>query len=199
MSLGAGVLYPALLFAVAAVELAVATLVWVRRSNRPGAELFARMMLALGQWAFFYALELWPGTLAAKIVWAKLQYPAIVSAPVLWFLTTRAIARREMESASVWQYLVLAIIPVITILLAWTNEWHGLIWSATTLEPFGTMQILRIEHGLWFWVHVGYSYVMLAAGSLLLARHFMRSWSLYRWQALTLLGGALIPWAGNVY
>ena len=57
------------------------------------------------------------------------------------------------------------VVPVISLGLAFTNEWHGLIWSSVTPSPAGENLVIY-GHGAWFWFGViGYSYLMLLSAT----------------------------------
>ena len=53
-------------------------------------------------------------------------------------------------------------------LLAATTEGHGLIWSSVALDATAPFLALTVGHGVWFWIHTAYSYVLLLLGTLLL-------------------------------
>lgn len=36
------------------------------------------------------------------------------------------------------------------------NEWHGLIWTALTADSLPGLNVLRYNHGPWYWVWVAY-------------------------------------------
>jgi PAS domain S-box-containing protein len=92
-------------------------------------------------------------------------------------------------------WLLLWPIPLITLILAWTNDWHRLIW--TGFVP-AAENLLIYQHGAWFWVAVVYDYALLGAGTLLLIRTFLRSRGPYRQQNGVILLGAFLPLAWNV-
>jgi PAS domain S-box-containing protein len=87
---------------------------------------------------------------------------------------------------------------VVTLLLAWTNDAHGLMWSDIKLDSSGLFPTLALTYGAWWYVHVAYSYLMVFLGTLLLLRELVRSSHLYRAQIGALLIAALTPWAGNM-
>ncbi len=91
---------------------------------------------------------------------------------------------------------LLSALPLVTLLLAWTNEAHGLIWSSRLSEG-GPFPALEVDHGAWFWVHWSYSYLLLLVGTILLVSMLTRSPNLYRKQNLALLVAVSVPWVGN--
>ena len=113
------------LFVSASISLLLAVLAWRRRPT-PGAATMAVLMLAMVFWSLTYALELLSANLTAKLFWIKGEYLAIVSIPVLWVVFVLQYSGRE-HLLTRHNLLLLGIIPVMTVLLLWTNPYHGLI------------------------------------------------------------------------
>jgi PAS domain S-box-containing protein len=158
---------------------------------------FALLMLAVSVWSLSYALELSNDSLSGKLFWSKVEYLGITTIPALWLAFALQYTGRERWLTRRNRFL-LAIEPIVTLLLVWTNEFHGLIWQSTKLDTSGSFAMLDIKlYGAFFWVHVAYSYVVLALGTWLLALAFIKSSRLYRRQVAILLVGLLAPWVGN--
>jgi PAS domain-containing protein len=153
-------------------------------------------MAAIAMWSLGYTLELASTELPVKVFWAKMQYLGIVSVPTAWLAFALQYTNRE-GWLSRRNLALLAIEPLVTLLLAWTNEHHGLIWSAVRLNSSGSFSVLDSSYGAGFWGHTAYSYLVLLFGTLLIALAFVRSLPMYRGQTSTLLLGALVPWVGN--
>jgi PAS domain-containing protein len=157
---------------------------------------FALLMLAVAEWSLGYTFELVADSLSAKLLWAKVQYLGIVSVPLLWFVFAwQYVERHQWLTRN--RLLLLSIVPTTTFLFVWTNEFHGLIWQQTLLAQSGSLTILEVSYGIWFWVHSIYSYLLLLIGSIILLQAFGRFSSAYRWQVIILLLGPLAPWIGN--
>jgi PAS domain S-box-containing protein len=90
------------------------------------------------------------------------------------------------------------LIPAITLVLVWTNESHGLIWSQVSQKNGGGFYLLSLEHGLAFWVWTAYSYLCLLLGSFILIRRAISSPPELKPQSYILVLGAGITWVGNV-
>lgn len=148
-------------------------------------------------WTLGYAFELSSITLATTIFWGKVQYIGIAIVPVAWLLFALRYTQRVPANAHTI-VLLLGIIPTITIVLIWTNEFHHLIWRTTTIEPRNAGSLLNVTYGLWFWIHTLFSYMCLGSGSVLLARSLLRSPQLYRRQVFALLVAVSAPWVGNI-
>jgi PAS domain S-box-containing protein len=178
-----------------ATSAAIALFAWRRRSA-PGAKALALLMLAVAEWSLGYALEGGSADLPTKILWAKAQYLGIVTLPVTWLAFALQYTSREQWLTPL-KLALLAIEPLVVLLLAWTNEAHGLIWSSIRLDTNGSFSVLGLTYGAGFWGHVACSYLLLLLATFLLIQALVRSPHLYRGQAGALLVGALAPWVGN--
>jgi PAS domain S-box-containing protein len=170
-----------------------------RRRTAPGAWPLVVLLLAAAVWSAAYALELASEDLTAKLLWAKVEYIGIVAIAPAWFLfSMQYTSRRNWFTRSPRNLALLAIIPIITLILVWTNEAHGLIWSRTGLEPSTALPMLKLEYGPGFWVYWIYAYLLLMLGSIWFASMLLQSARLYRWQVGVALLGMLVPWIGNL-
>ena len=175
----------------------VAFYVWQRRFTASGGRALALLALACAEWSLGYALEIAGADLPTKIVWGKSQYIGIVAVPLLWvifaYLYSTNGTRMTRSTIS-----LLSIVPVITLLLAFTNEVHGLIWKDVQIRTVGTFSALDVTHGFWFWIYWIYSNILLIAGTIFILRSFKRTKGLFRRQNVLLLIAVLTPWIGNV-
>ncbi len=94
--------------------------------------------------------------------------------------------------------VLLGIIPVVTLVLVWTNELHNLVWQQVELEPIGPLVALDFERGPWFWVLMIFSYTLLLLGSIKLVISLFSIVRLQRWQVFLTLLAILLPWMGNI-
>ena len=167
-----------------------------RRRTTPAAKAFILLVAAVISWSLGYILELSGMDLSTKVLWGKVQYFGIASLPVLWLSFALQYTNRDG-----WltrrNLTLLAVIPLITVLLVWTNETHGLIWRQIEMDESGPFLALDVSYGEWFWVHSAFSYLLLLQGTYFLLLIPLRSTYLYRQQAILMLVGVLAPWVGN--
>ena len=176
--------------------LLMVALVAFRRQRVAGSQYFGLLMLAAAEWSFASGLELAVLEQPAKILWSKFQYFGITSLPVFWLLfaleyTHQASWLKRPLSTLLW------LPPLATLIVTWTNELHGWLWTQITpVSPEPGAQLVY-EHGWWFWGFAAYGYLFLLAGTLTLVWAIFRYHRLYRSQAVVILTGAAIPWIGN--
>lgn len=183
-----------MLFIGAAICLGLAVLTWIRRSTLEAAP-FIWMMLAIAEWSVTYALELNSSVLTTKILWTKLKYFGIVVLPVAWFALS--ISYNGYKS---WLkpriIFLLAIIPALSCLFVWTNDFHGLFWSGFHLRNGFLFKTLQVNYNWWFWVHAVYSYILILSGDVLFITAMVRLPKL-RLTARTFLLGQFLPLLAN--
>lgn len=187
--------YNALIVGAAVACAVLASLSWRSRGTR-SAPTFALLMAGVAVWGLAYALELASTTLAAKVLWSKVEYLGIVVVPVAWLAF--ALQHTGREHLLTRRSLALLAAPsALTLLLVWTNEAHRLIWATIRLVAGGHLMLWKASYGPAFWAFTGYAYLLLLLGSLLLCWTIVRWPGLYRGQASALLAGVAAPWAAN--
>ena len=167
---------------------------WTRR-NLVG-RLFALFALCAAVWGLTYTLELNSAGLAAKIIWAKLEYAGIALAPVAWMAFALQFTGRD-RLLNRRALLVLLIIPIFTLSLVVSNEVHHLIWTEASLDTSGPFTALAVQHGVWFWVFAIYSYGLNFIGIVLVLLTMVRAPAVYQGQVAMLLLGVTLPWLTN--
>jgi len=186
------------LIAIVIVALYLASSLWGRR-DASGARYLLILILAAAVWSTAYAAELVADDLETKLLWAKVEYIGIVVIAPAWFLfAVLYTARSTWFIGSSRKIALLAIIPIITLALVWTNESHGLIWSQTALDTSAPLSTLELAYGTWFWIHTSYSYLLLLIGSIWFVVLIQQATHFFRWQVGAILFGISVPWIANL-
>ncbi len=184
------------LLASAAISLAIAFYAWYHRKTS-GIVALTFLMLTIAIWSIAYALELSSNELQLKLVFTDIEYIGITLLPVAWLALALEFSGRD-HWLSLRKIGLLTIIPVVTMVLVWTNNYHGLIYKDASVDFSQGYPALEIVQGQWYWVNVAYSYALVLMATLLVIETFIRSTKPYRKQASILLIGALIPWIANL-
>jgi PAS domain S-box-containing protein len=188
--------YVSPLYAAAVVSFTLALCARRHRSTQ-GALAFALLMAAAAEWALAYALSLISEGAALKLFWVKVRYLGIVIVPGAW-LTFALLQTGHGKWVTQRNLILLAIEPLCILLLVWTNDWHHLYWVDVMLKRVGPLTLIEATQGIFYWVHVVYSYLLIISGSFLFIQMVTRSPHLYRWQSLAVLFGAVVPFIGDV-
>jgi len=190
--------YTPYIFNLAIVTVLSAGLALYSWKHRPvaGTVPFTVLMLALAEWSLVYALRLSSVELQAKLLWARLRYLGIVTAPLAWLLFLMEYTGHER-----WlkprRLIILATPPLLTLLLVWTNEWHHLYWSKVWTEKAGSLVVWQATYGPARWIHTIYTYGAILWGLILLARTWARTTGPYRGQVVVLIICSIIPVFGD--
>lgn len=184
------------LLGVALLAIFLCVVIWQRR-QAPGAIPLAFLMISVTIWSLAYMFSLAATTLPVMLFWANMAFLGIVLAPASW-----VVFALHYSDQSAWltprRLLLLTIMPVFTLVAAWTNELHHGFRTAVYLVDMGSSVVLEATLGPLFWLHTGYSYMLLLTGTILLLRSLYRLSPSYRTQAGGLLIGIFAPWIGNI-
>ena len=187
---------PPLLLA-ATLSAVIAFGAWRRRGRVPGAISAAVLMLGVAWWSLAYAFQLSSTTLAAKLAWSRAVYLGMVVIPSAWLAFALAYTGRG-QLLTRGNVAILAVEPLVTVVLAWTNGSHGLIHSSARLSTGFPAVMLDLTNGPWLWIDVVYSYALNLLGCLLLLQAYFGAPSYYRGQVGVLLLGAGVPWVAEI-
>ena len=117
-------------------------------------------------------------------------YLPVVLTPVALFFVAYIFAKGEIHFKK-W-YLLLFIVPVITLIVLWTNDIHHLFYSNYSLISG------EAEFGPYFYLHSLYTYGLFAVDIIILLRASVKKSSMRSKQSMLILVGALIPILVNV-
>ena len=188
-------LVPISLILLSALYAGVGLLIWGRR---PGLAItpFAWMMFSVAIWSLGYSLEFLTPILSGKLFWAQIEFIGAFSvANFLFFFCAAYTGHSNLLTRR--NQTLLWIIPAITLILAWTNQYHHLIWESTSVGNFGQLSFLAAGFGIWMWLQVAYAYTLITLACTFLILEVVRSPRPYNLQAGIVLLGTLFPWVGN--
>lgn len=185
---------PLLLAGCIAIGLAFYT--WQHRAT-PGALSVAVLLVGAANWAILYAFSVASPALGAKVFFETLLLAGRVSVPLGWLVFVLQFTRHN-RSLSTLHWIALSAVPAATILVGWTNPWHGLLWESVALDTSGPVLLLEARSGPWLWLYTAYAYLVTLGGIVLLARAFVRHQGVYRGQVAWLSIAAVAPLAANL-
>ncbi|MCK9640758.1 MAG: ATP-binding protein [Prolixibacteraceae bacterium] len=173
----------------------IAYLAWQRRSVK-GAKELTLLMIAAGIWTFWIIFETAAQTMEWKVFWSKLEYIGAVTAPVLLLIFVFRFVGKD-KYINKKSLLLLFLVPTITLLLAFTNEKHLLVWSGYS-EIDAQTNIMMYYHGFWFWVgYLAYNYLLLILSTLNILIFIVKRDKTFSLQGWLLLFAGLCPWVGS--
>ena len=164
---------------------------WLYRTVPVTASIAQVMLLCAGM-ALDYAFDLSSSTLPAKLFWMKGRFFFLAVVPVFWLvMIVRYVGQEALVTRR--RLIALFVVPVITIVLAWTSDHHPLFRYDYRLDDSGLFPILLWKGGPWYWVHICYSYGLFAVSLILLVLSLRNAHPFYRRQSLMIISGALLP------
>jgi diguanylate cyclase (GGDEF)-like protein/PAS domain S-box-containing protein len=182
------------LFLTSALALLVAIFGWRRRETAGGTEL-ALMMSALVVWTLTSGLEKLATNLTYKVFWSTIEYLGIASVSVLFLMFALRFSQKD-HWLTKRNLVILWIMPFVTICIAATNRWHGLLWNEIVLNV--ATGWVTYHHGTWFWFAVAFNYSCIAFGIVSLIWGAFHYQGLHRRQIWAIIIATIIPTAGNV-
>jgi PAS domain S-box-containing protein len=189
-------LYLIVTFLAAGLTLFLAVFAW-RHRETAGAIAFAGMMLAVTVWLGSYAFRLLSSP-AMLVFWLRLSFLGIAITPVCFFIY---VLRRNGYDQWLTQGRVAAlfIIPLLTQVFNWVTPLQRFFIAFISELPKDHITWLNTAtRGSWFWVHTVYSYGLLLIGFVLVVVTAIRSFHLYRVQAIALLVAVAAPLTINI-
>jgi len=182
--------YANILFATALFSATAAVLIW-RRGKIPGSGILILLMCAIAEWTLAAGAEAASIGLPQKILWSKMEYLGVSFSPTLFLIFTfeYTLQTRQLRRRSL---LLLSLVPLTGLILALTNEWHGLIWTGFTPSPLYP-DLYIYQHGIGYYFLVAYNYLICILAVLVLVRVWSRSQPPYRRQTAIILFCSLIP------
>ena len=189
-------IYSVSFLATALVSFFIAFLSWQRKSVK-GAKELTFLMIAAGFGAFCLIFETAAPLMSEKIFWSKLEYLGGVSTPVCYLIFVLRFTGKD-KFLSFRYILLLFLLPVITLVLTFTNEKHNLMWSG--FSPISdTSNLMEYYHGTWFWFgYIAYTYVLLFCAAALLLSFIIRQARAFRSQGIVIFIAGLFPWIASV-
>jgi hypothetical protein len=130
-------------------------------------------------WLLGSALEFTIDSLPTKLFFSKLEDVGVLVLPTGWFVLSMLLSGHE-RWVTRSNLVKLGIVPLVTLLLVFTNESHGLIFSRVALDPVDPFLPLNVTPGWGYWLlEVGYSYVVLLTAVVIFARRALLSRSFF--------------------
>lgn len=167
-----------------------------RRRRRLGASELSALHFALSGWALVSLLEISSVPMARKLVFSALLYGFVGATSISWFAFAAAFTDRltTMRDARVW--VSLAALPLAVVGAALSFPATTLVWTDARTEVVAGNVHLVVDRGPLFAVFFIFCYLLLATGTVLIARATLSSRT-YRQQSLLLLSALAVTWVTN--
>ena len=114
----------------------------------------------------------------------NLYYISICFLPVAFYFMTVTFENGKLIFKK--SYLLTIIIPIISLSLLWTNDFHHLFYKEYSMS-------LSTAYGPWFYVHTYYTYLLFAIAFIKLLRYSIKNSGFFSKPAMLLILGSLAP------
>lgn len=154
------------------VSIVLAVYIWRRRPAR-GTAWITFLMIFMAIWSVAYLLEILCPYIPGKIFFSKVTIVSKMAMPVIMLAFSLKYSRMDRLLTPL-NIAIVSIIPFITIIAVWINEFRGLVWPVIDVNYAYPIDILTESHGILFWVCGVYCYILMAIGALAIIRASIR-------------------------
>lgn len=182
-------------YSISALISVAAALAVIRRREVRGGHALGYMLLAAAIWAACDAIEVHLETVDGRRLISQIQYLGVVSCAPFFFHAAMELARLERllsrpALVAVWG------IPLITLGMAWTSDWHQMLWTSIELPKPGTV-LSTYNYGWWFWVLAAQHYILTLMSTVVLLSARRRVTRAFRAPMMAVVIAVAISWIGN--
>ncbi len=175
---------------------ALIVVITVRRRQVPGASAMIALGVATFIWTAGFLLEANSATLERQLFFNNIGYIGSMSMPVALFFFALHYTTDSRRS-NPWRVLAFCVVPLLSVILVWTNNYHHLMWYDEHLEETGLFIITVKTYAPFFWIMLVYNYMLILGASIILIRRLFTGARLYTGQAISLIIAISLPWIWN--
>ncbi|HEX2993549.1 MAG TPA: diguanylate cyclase [Anaerolineales bacterium] len=179
----------------ALIALTVSIATW--RRSVPGSSALSLLLLAMTVWAGAYATRWMDIDGDVKLFWFNVMFIGVAFVPTLFLVFTLTLIHHG-PWLTPRRLLLLSIQPVSTLLLQWTNQYHHMFYLSIDVVRQNASTVMELTRGPWYFIHIVYSYTVIAIGFFAMSQGAQRLGPLYRSQYWLFFIASLLPWASNM-
>ena len=178
--------------ALAAILAARVALAAYRSRDRPGGLALALAMAAVTEWSMACLFEGNAVTVRMKVLWSQVAHLGTLTCGPFLLYFASAFTRHHRLLKSPVALFALWSVPAVSLVLAFTNGSHGLIWSSLTFRD-STHRVLDYGNGAMWRVMAVHVYTVVAIAAVLLATDAIRLRHIFRSQSIAILVSLFPP------
>lgn len=169
------------------------TLHTFKLKNIAGKNTFSLLCFSVVIYSFGYTMELYCHSLEGIIFWNYIEYIGLPLIPAFWMIfALKYCGKSHILSTKV--YILIFTVPVITMILRFTNDLHHLYYTNILLYNNGVFDLISIQKGPWYFVNFIYASLVELLSSLVYWKLFFRTNAKMRPQALIMFLASIFPW-----
>lgn len=170
--------------------------IWKKRLVN-GIKYFLIAVAAVAIYNMAYALDYSASTVEGKVFWSKIEYLGLYNLlPALYLFVLEYFG--IVQKVKIRDVILIWILPTLVILLAWTNEFHGWVWSGFgEIDPVTNLMVFH--HGQFYTFGVVFQYLVGFVLVFTLIQQWLRfPQRSFRNQIVFFLIAIVLPFIGNV-
>ncbi|WP_062052561.1 histidine kinase N-terminal 7TM domain-containing protein [Bacillus sp. JCM 19034] len=188
--------YPYFLFSLLLVTtgciMYISYLAWKKRGNS-AILCFFYGMCACCFYSFGYAFELISTTLEQIQFWLKIQYIGISFGTLIWFYTIVLFTNHRWFLKNRVRLLMM-VIPVMTLISHYTNDWHHLYYKTITLNVIDDFTFVSTTLGPLYIIHAIFNYLLFFMTLAMLIRMYRKVNTQKKKQVMLMIIGSFGPY-----
>lgn len=155
---------------------------------------FLGLILSIFLYSLFYSFELISPDLNYMKLFAAVQYIGILSIPAFWVIMALEYTNKS-KYVNMKLYIIIFCLPVILVILNFTNEYHHLFYRNYSATIMYSLSIANISPGIGYTMAAIYINLMYLLGNILYIEFFIKN-NVYRKRSFTIMITSFIPWIG---
>jgi len=141
------------------------TYLQLRRSGTvAGSRALQILLAATTLWSLTQLFSTLVTSLPLQNILGPLAYIGIATVPVAWFMFCISYSMGN-DRPSPHLVAAISLIPVITVVMAFTNDFHHLLWETAELNIADGFIGMHYTYGLWWTINAVYSYGLILVGT----------------------------------
>ena len=124
------------------------------------------------------------------VFFEKIACIGVAFSPVIFLLMSIIFAKTKITFK--WPYALLFVIPIITIIITFTNDYNHLMFKNYSIYS------TEMEYGSYFPIHSLYTYLLFGIGLVIFLRYSIKNSGFFSKQSILIIIGTLIPFVANV-
>ena len=154
-------------------------------------------LIPVSIYAFGYAFEILCTSIEWVKFWIKVEYLGVSFLSVVWLMFALNFTGYK-EKFKKSNLRLLYIIPIITLIMNYTNDFHHLFYKKLYMNNDGIFPIVELIKGPLYWINIAYTYALMVIGLIIFISAYLKAVSIVRKQILFLIIAWVIPWISDI-
>lgn len=146
-------------------------------------------------YSLFYSFEIISPNLRDMKLFTSIEYIGILSIPVFWIIMALEYTNKS-KYINRSLYTGMFFLPVILVILNFTNDYHHLFYRNYTVDIVNYLSIANLEPGIGYIIGIIHVNVCFLIGNILYVKFYIKENSVYKKRSFIIMITSFIPWVG---